>query len=621
MSTQKKIAILLPAAILIAAGFIIYSNSICGKFVFDDEVLVKDNVYIKSRANLTHVFTGNLIEGAARKSVFYRPVQAITYMADYSVWKLDVRGYHITNIILHVLAALSVYWITLILSGARAASFFTALLFITHPVHTEAVAYISGRADILSALFMMLCLAFYIKQCSVKRIGIYSAMMACFVLAVLSKEYALILPVLILIYHYAFRRKVLVSGFLSILSISLVYIIIRVTILNFVPAHPLHPAGLFQRVPGFFAALFNYFKLLILPVGLHMEYGNGLFRYNDPRVVLGFIIFCLSMVYAFRKRRDDSIACFSILWFYAALLPLSNLYPVNAYMAEHWLYVPSVGFFIILGKILGSAYAVKKIRIFALCAVAALCLFYSYLTVKQNETWRDPVIFYERTLKYAPRSPRIYNQLGLEYKKLRNYKEAERLFNKAIETDADYAEAYYNLGNLYLDTGRVREAGILFAKIIKIDPDNEFAYDGLGSIYVDAGRNEEGVAMYKKAIDSNPKFINAYVNLADAYSRTGRNEEAINICMKAISINPDFAYSYNNLGNAYRNLRLENEAMKAYERAVYADPKLAAAHVNLAIGYYYTTRYDSAVKHCDEALALGYKIDPDFLEKLKPYRK
>ncbi|GAF76422.1 unnamed protein product, partial [marine sediment metagenome] len=155
MLNNLKNPTILAIVLIIILGFVVYSNSLNGKFIWDDEYLIKNNVYIRSFSYLPKIFSEDIGTGAEKKYYFYRPLQMITYMIDYSLWKLNVRGYHLTNTLLHILAALTIYWLINILFGDRPLSLFASLFFVAHPIHTEAVAYISGRADPLALLFML----------------------------------------------------------------------------------------------------------------------------------------------------------------------------------------------------------------------------------------------------------------------------------------------------------------------------------------------------------------------------------------------------------------------------------------------------------------------------------
>ncbi len=339
---MKKSAIV-QIILIIALGIIVYSNCLDGKFVWDDFGLVKDNSLIRSWRNIPEIFTEGM---GGDNSNFYRPLQIISYAADYSLWGLNSVGYHLTNTLLHILAALAVYWLINILFSSQALAFLTAALFVVNPLHTESVSYISTRSDPLSLLFISLTLIFYIKSLPGARPVASALSLASCLLALLSKENSIIIPLLILLYHYTFKIKLKPRLFFSISLIVLAYVILRLTLLkSFVSISPV----LFRRVPGFFAALSEYMRLLLLPVNLHLEYGNRLFAIFHPRAILGLAIFVFLIAAAVRRRNRDQLLFFAIAWFFLALLPVTSIYAINySFMMEHWLYLPSVGFFLVL---------------------------------------------------------------------------------------------------------------------------------------------------------------------------------------------------------------------------------------------------------------------------------
>ena len=589
---RKRAVLVISIALIIILGFVVYGNSLDGKFVWDDEALVKNNIYIKNWHSIANLFTKDvgmhIGADAGMKYNLYRPLQMLTYMCDYSFWKLNVTGYHLTNILLHIFTALAIYWLINILFGNRSLSLLTSVLFLVHPIHTEAVSYISGRADPLSLLLMLLSFIFYIKYLDRKKTSFYIPALLSYGLALLSRENSLILPVLFLLYHYSFKKKLRISPSLPIIGISALYLLLRLKISaqltsgDFISS----TTTLFQRIPGFFAAITEYIKLLLLPFNLHMEYGNKLFSFTDLRVLLGIAILTFLLIYAFRKRNQNNLIFFSVSWFIISLLPAANLYPINAYMAEHWLYLPSVGFFLILAYSLNSLYRIKHFKILSIGVITVLVVFYSYLTIKQNGCWREPILFYERTLKYAPDSPRVHFNLGNLYRDIGKKDEAIALYKQAIKLNPNYADAYTNFGKLCGDIGRHQEEISAYKKAIEINPYHPTAYNNLGAAYYDMGKFEEAIAAYKKAIELNPNYAEMHYNLGIAYADMGKYEEAIAVYKKALGLNPDYAPS----------------------------------HGKLAIAYYRKKQYDLAIRHCDRAIELGYKVDPEFLKFLKLYR-
>lgn len=483
--------------LIIFICFSIYGNSLNNAFVWDDIALIRDNAYIKDCSRAGGFFAGHM--SSIEKSDFYRPLVMISYAIDYSIWKLNTMGYHLTNILLHCLTALAVYWLVAILYGNSFIALLTGIFFAVHPVHTEAVTYISGRSDCLAGFLMVLSFIFYVKNLQKRKMKFYIFMILAYAGGVLSREAALALPLLLLIYNYTFGRELKFKEITPFLIVSFIYASLRLIILG----HLAFTADFLQRLPGFFAAIAGYIKLLVFPFYLHMVDSKiELFSLNDPKVIAGILITAFLLIYAFKNRKNHSPVFFSISWFLLALLPVSNIYPLNAYMREHWLYVPSIGFFLLLASGLSSLCARKKFYVAGIVFIIGLSGFYSYLTIKQNEYWKEPIGFYKRTLEYDPDNWRLL----------------------------------LNLGNAYNETGKIEEAEASYKKALGINPKSAEAYHNLGIIYNNMGRKEEAMAAFHKALDINPKDSITCLCLSRAYFYKKEYDLAVEYCYKAIDL-------------------------------------------------------------------------------------
>lgn len=475
---MKKSALLNILAVLIL-GLCAYLNSLNGEFIWDDIHLVKNNAFIKSPPQIRNIFTQDIGAGSSLKYNFYRPLQIFSYAIDHFFWGDNVFGYHIASMLWHILAAMCIYWLVLLLFGDGLLSLLTSSMFVIHPIHTEAVSYISGRADILSAVFLVLAFIFYVKTERSDNLKFYFVSFLLFILALLSKENAVIFPLLILIYHYAFQKRIKMAFLLPYLIILPLYFFVRFYFLGICPSD-LPPVNLFARLPGFFVALYNYLRLLIFPADLHFEYGYKFFRFTDYRCIIGISIMVLLMSYAFIKRNKQKLVFFAVAWFFVNLLPQSNILPTNySFMMEHWLYLPSLGFFLVFASIQERLLKNNRWRNFSILFIILLCSFYLYATIKQNRYWNNQIFFYKKTLQYAPESPRIYNNLCNAYINYSMYKEAIPLCRKAIELYPLCVDAYLNLGQAYKDTGDVENAINSYERALQISPRNKKAQGGL----------------------------------------------------------------------------------------------------------------------------------------------
>jgi hypothetical protein len=467
--------------LIIILGFAVYSNSFDGKFVWDDEFLVRDNVYIRAitAANVYNIFTKNLGAGAGEIFEPYRPMQIFTFMIDHLLWGTAVWGYHFTNTLLHIFTALAIFWLLNIIFKNRFVSLLTSVFYVSHPIHTQAVSYISGRADPLCALFMILAFIFYIKNLESDKITFHICTAIFYLAAIFSREMGLIFPAIVLQYHYVFKKDIKIRFFLPITIIPVLFLVVRHNVLSRFVFH--HPSNiLLQRIPGFFVALTNYLSLLVFPSHLHIGYTSSIFSIIDARALIGICIFAYSAHYAFKIRNRNKLIFFAITWFYLTLLPQSNLlYPLSSYMADHWLYLPSVGFFLILAYILFRASENNRLKIPVFLAATAITIFYGTFTLKQNDYWREPIAFYERTLKYVHDNVKLYNNLAVLYFKNGDNEKAISLYKESIRTDPASAIPYTNLGNVYLAMGKKEKAIALYKKALEVDPNYKRARNHL----------------------------------------------------------------------------------------------------------------------------------------------
>lgn len=310
-----KTIVIIQLFVLVFVGFVVYNNSLHGQFLWDDYFQVKENTFITNWKNVPKIFSQNLGAGFGYNSPFFRPLQTVTYMIDYSFWKLHEKGYHITNTVIHILVALCIYWLISLICQNNLASFLASLFFIVHPAYTEAVAFISDRADIQAALFLLLSLIFYLKYLNSWKKRYQFLVLLSYIFALLSKENSCIFPLLVLLYHFAFSKKIEWKYFFGLVGITGFYILLRLTVLNFfyfpIPSWPV----ILRRLPAFFAAIVDYLRIFFIPIHLHAEYSYRTFYFFEPKVLIGILITILLLYFTFIRRKSDNLMFFSIYWF------------------------------------------------------------------------------------------------------------------------------------------------------------------------------------------------------------------------------------------------------------------------------------------------------------------
>jgi protein O-mannosyl-transferase len=624
--TQPTIPKFLPLILIPALGFILYGNTLHGTFLWDDEYLVQRNPYIRTFSQLTTLLTTDIGYGGGNRFGFYRPVQMLTYTLDYAFGGLNVFVYHLTNLLLHTTAALCVYHLAALLFGPGLVPLATSLLFMAHPVHVEAVAYISGRADPLALLFMLLAFIAYLRHPGRHSLLSSTLIVLAYSSALLSKELSLVLPALLLLYHYAFGHRIKWQPLSAVLALTCIFVVARLTVLKHIP--PGNDAlqadtTLLQRTPGFFAAMTSYARLLVAPFDLHMEYGTPLFTFSQPAVIAGILIFGSLVAFAAIAKKRNPPIFFCLMWFLITLLPVSNLYPLNAYMAEHWLYLPSLGIFMAVGYGLNRLWIRENKVLVGLGVVilASLTCFYSALTIRQNRRWEGPLPFYEWTRKFAPDSPKVLNDLGRQYDLRGRNEEAEELYRKAIRMQPTSPLPFNNLGFLYQKLERYEEAKAMYEKALELDPSYADALNNLGVLSEATGKYEEAVRLYDRAIAAYPGFALGYANLGNALVSVGNNDDAINAYQNALRLDGTLTGAQHNLGLLYARMGRKSEATLMFEQIVHREPANGPAQAALTMLYYETRDYAAAARHCDAALRLGFAVDPAIVEALRAHRR
>lgn len=538
---QKKAAGFLPAAVLLSLVFIAYARSLGCGFVWDDDFLIKDNAYIRSWSSLPEVFAHDVGYGAGIEYGYYRPFHAVTNMLDYKVWALNPFGYHLTNVTLHALAALTVLFMMVLLFGDTALAFITAAIFAVHPVNSESVIYISARAWILSSLLIMICFCLYLRSASSRRNLALIALT--YSLSLLSGEVGIVFPVLLLAYHLISGREINGAKFLLVSALLVLYISARSAVVGVASLGNIFSADTFLKAPGFFSAVAAYIRLLIAPFGLHTDYGNRFFGIYEPSVWAGIAISALCAVAALRSRKSHAPITFAAAWFLIFLIPASGIRPLFAYMAERYLYLSSVGFALALAYGLRQLYRMGAKRT-ARFAAAALVLSYASLAAAQSARWKDGETVYADMLKHNPSSYTAMGNLGSVYIGQGRYYEAMALYKKALGVNPGFLDAYNGLAVIYIKNGLYGEAYELLKTAVMMAPRHYCAYYNLGVIAARMGMYDEAARLYEKTLSLNPNYLAAQESLAGTYIRMGKHKEAIDLYEKMIKSNPGYAKAY-----------------------------------------------------------------------------
>lgn len=559
---KKPFSNYLVILLLVVVGFVLYTNTFQNQMFWDDDDGILKNQFIQNWQYFPKYFSKNLIAGAGLLSNYWRPMLLSVFSLEWHLWESWAPGYHFANTSFHIADAVLLFFILFYIFKNRWLAVFTALIFLVHPLQTEAVSYVSGLGDSLSVFFIFLGLLFYIKfRVSGKtplKSSFYFLSPMMYILALMSKETAVIMPVLIFIVDFFFlsrhraelslkvKLKEIGKAILPFLILAGIYILLRATILNFANTFNLYneknifTSNFYVRLFTFFRVLTIYFGLLFWPFNLHMERGveiaTSLF---SPSVIFGGFIFLGLLALAFSQFKRFPVLSFGILWFFIGLAPTSNLLiPISGLLYEHWLYLPMIGIFsilIYLGTLVGKKYNLQKILIGILIA---FLIFLSVLTIDRNRDWRDPITFYNQTLKYAPNSYRVINNLGMAYDDKGDYEQAGKTYPRAISLDPSNPVAYHNLGNTYRETGKIDSAIENFKTAILLDPKFIFSYNALVSLYLENKNHQEAREVLENYLDHSDSKIDILFLLAQIATEEKDFKAALSYLEKALVIDP-----------------------------------------------------------------------------------
>ncbi|NQT23289.1 MAG: tetratricopeptide repeat protein [Candidatus Omnitrophica bacterium] len=560
--------------VIIAVGIAAYFNTFFNSFIWDDELLILRNEYIRSWSHLKDIFITDVHRFGNIRSNFYRPTQTLSYMIDYTFWKYNPMGYHISNALIHITNAVILYlllfsivdhirriWPQQVSSSNKSIALTASLLWLIHPIHTQCTSYISGRADLLCVTFILLAVYAYIN--AKKR---YLPIIF-FLLALISKEPAIITPLLFLAYDavatprgkegYKYSRNAF-RRYLPYIVIVIVFLIVRSSI-RF-PGAPFADAkvDLYSRLLTSGRAIIILLGLLVWPFGLNMSRNIPweLTLINAKVFASVAALFAL-FIYTVSIRRKEKVIFFGILWFFIAYIPMANIFPVNANVSEHWMYLPSIGFFLIVSYLIWDKLFKYKYLSFAVSA--SLVIFYGTLTVLRNFDWKNEVTFYEKTLKSTPNSARVHYNLGNAYGIKGTFEKAMEHYKIAIDLKPDYAEAYGNMGIIFFRRGELDRAIELFEKANYFKGDLVENHCNLAMAYEKKGLLDKARREFEITIELKPNHYLAYNGLGIVNARMGNYKEAEYYFSKTLEYNPSDESAKNNI-KRIQELMKEQEA-------------------------------------------------------------
>jgi tetratricopeptide (TPR) repeat protein len=598
--------------LIIFLGLFSYMNTFHAPFQWDDAQNIIDNPVVR---DMGYFADPSRAEGLDKYKAFRsRYIGYLSFALNYKIGGLDARGFHIANLAIHISNAILVYCLVILTfrtplmsppgENVRYLALMSALLFVSHPLQTQAVTYIVQRFASMAALFCLISVVAYAMCRLSGRAAYYVLSAVSAVAAMKTKECAVALPLLIALYELSFfrdrlKRRVLLLAplFIAMLVVPMAYVDLHDPAGQIVD--DIADAAVVQTdMPALdyryteLRAIVTYIRLLVLPFNQNLDYDYQVAHsIAEPRVLLSALflamVFGLGVYMFFRSRRGGPgrLAAFGLFWFFLALIPESGVITIVDVIFEHRTYMPGVGFFIAVST--GAFVVLQKLdrrwaRQAAVMLVVVLPLMFGTITYTRNDVWKSAVCMWEDIARKSPSKPRAHYNLGNAYAAKGRDDMAMQRYLTAIDLKPDMSEAHNNLGNLCLSGGRTDEAIEHFIKALSIRPDCKNARYNLGNAYAARGWNGKAIDEFNIVLSVKPDCTDTLNNIGIAHASEGRTDEAIECFNKVLGISPDNVLAHYNLGVAYASTGQADRAIEHYRACIRLDPGFSAAEENLA---------------------------------------
>jgi len=600
---------------LVAAA---YSNSFRAGLVFDNSGLIAEDPRIRNATgqNIHSIWTGGYWYVNATSGL-YRPITTTSYLLNYAIFGNGTRdaGYHWVNLAVHAVNVALVYALGTLVFEELNPALALAAVWGLHPVLTESVTNIAGRADLLAAFGVLAGLLCHLRGASAlgrRRLAWLAGLVAAQAVGLFSKESATVLPGLMLLYDLTWRERafwrrrapdyVAVSlpfaAFLYMRGIAGAHLIVEFT------ENPLVSAGFWTTRLTAVKVIGKFLWQFLWPARLSADYsfnavplfGSSASVWENAKALMALAV-CLGAallvaLLAVRWRRTGKPLLFFLVYFFVALAPVSNLIIlIGSIMAERFLYLPSLG---LAGCVVAAICALSRrptlngfaAQKAAWPAMGLVCLAFAARTYARNLDWRDELSLWSSAVEVSPGSAKAHYNLGAALAQIQGrLPDAMAHYQAALRIRPNYAAAHYNLGNVLARMpGQQPQAIAEYKAALRSEPGLAEAHYSLGNALSHTpGKLEDAITEYQAALRIRPDYADAHSNLGIALAQIpGRLPEAITEFEAVLRIRPDSADAHNNLGNALAEIpgRL-SDAIAEYRAALRLDPGHVKAHLNL----------------------------------------
>jgi protein O-mannosyl-transferase len=599
----QRPSILLPLLGLVT--FVLYSGSLSFEFVWDDWPQIVNSPIIRSWSNLSRAFTSDLWYHVARHQVYYRPLFVAWSMLNFSLFALRPWGWHLGAVLLHVSAVLSVFWLSRKLGLEYWTAALAALIFALHPVHIEPVAWISAASDTMVAMFSALAFVAFLyarEPAAKKRVAWWIASWALLMCALLTKEMAVAFTALVGIYAWlnpaeenAPSRQRLRGAIIEAIpyaAVTMAYVLLRKNAL-------LHSTGQFDTSHGLIdvirtlpMVLAFYLGKLVVPVGLTGLYYTPYVTTAVLKEVLlpvGLLGIVAGGLWYWNRHCKDSTVAFASLWLLVGLAPALYLqnFGNGDFIRDRYIYLPSIGFAILLAKALRSLPAMKgwSAKNLQVSAAVALCTFYVMASVAQQVYWGSGFLVLLRGQQLYPSSPVGIVGLAAEYSERGAHEKAIELAERGVREHPEYVYTLLSLAETNIRAGHFDEGRLWLGRFLTVNPDFVKSETGMASVaglYGRMGDYDPAFKLCDEILAKEPNLYTALYNCGNIHLMAGKYADAQELLLRAVQLVPEEAAPKHYLGRAYFQDGRNQDALPYLRAAIAIDPKVWDYHYWLA---------------------------------------
>lgn len=536
-------------------AILVYIPSFNADFTLDDVLIVEENTYIRSIDKIPEIWTSHYWAGKldATDKGLYRPLTLTTYNLQYALSGASAPAFHIVNILLHALVCFVLMWFVNRIFLDERLSLLSGLLFAIHPIHTEAVSGIVGRAEIMAALFILLAMICYHQWIHSGKIKWLAGLLLATTAAITSKEHGFLIPVLIglqeTFYFFKYKKHTVRDqkkwiAWLTVTVLAIAWWIFRNTITGKAASHEMwFSVSPTDRMATALRTTAEYIGMHLLPLHLSADYWINevpIVGFGNIAVLLSILVISGLLLATWLVRRQWTAVSWGILFFFLMLLPVSNfLFAAGFLKAERILYIPSIGLIMVMAWLLIRLFELKNFRIPAIGLACLLVLFYTGKTISRAADWQNNYTLSIATLKTSPDSPRFNNMMGLELKARKQGKEAMAYFEKAVQSNPNHVPALVNLGLAYRSAGRHQESADILERALELNPNTLATYVNLMSAYRSLNDNKKNLKVAQKALARYPQSAPIMWNAANAYQLMGDMVKADELRAQARALDPN----------------------------------------------------------------------------------